>query len=108
MAEWPTLDELKQRLDVVADDWDGEGYEGEEVTRLSRALEAAITYIKRVIGEWDDDVDVPDAGQAEAALQVAVFFAERPESNAGDESFVARFPNIQRLVFGTRRRFGVA
>lgn len=104
MAAWPELDELKQVLNIVTDDWDGEDY---DLTRLSRALAAAIAYIKLRVGDWDDDLDEPDDMLAHAALRAAVLFSERPEENEGAPP-ITNDPTINRLLYGHRRTFGVA
>lgn len=112
MAAWPELDELKQVLDVTSDDWDGEPGSGggeEMTTRLSRLLAAAIAYVKNVVGAWDEDADEPDDSLSQAALRVAELLALKPEVAAmvasgkriGD-------PTLGMLLYGHRRRFGVA
>lgn len=104
MAEWPDLEELKQRLDLGdSDDWDGEGEssEGDE-TRLSRLLEAAIAWVKEKVGEWDEDVDVPTPSLAQAALERAVELTTDVTPQPGV------IPHSESLLYGSRRRFGVA
>jgi len=97
---WPELDELKQVLDVESSDWDGDL----DDTRLTRLLAAAIERVELDVGNWDDITDQPDASLAQAALRMAELMALRPEvaANAGKD------PTYQRLLFGHRRRFGVA
>lgn len=106
MAAWPELDELKQVLNVESDDWDGEDYE--DVTRLSRALAAGIAYTQLRVGNWNDYEDEPDDMLAQAALRAAVLFAGRPEPTGEDTGIIASDPTFTRLLFGHRRRFGVA
>lgn len=103
MTAWPLLDELKQLLDIPSDDWDGEDEYG-ETTRLSRLLEAAIAKVKADVGTWDELVDEPDAGLAQAALRMAELMALKPELAAGTTSD----PTYLRLMYGHRRRFGLA
>ena len=104
MAAWPDLDELKQLLDITSEDWDGEAEDYGETTRLSRLLESAIAKVKADVGDWDDDVDVPDARLAQAALRMAELLALKPELAAG----TVTDPTYRRLLFGHRRRFGFA
>ena len=103
MAAWPELDELKQLLDITSEDWDGEDDYG-ETTRLSRLLEAAIAYVQFRIGDWDEDEDIPSSSQSQAALRMAELLAQRPEPTpqaVHDRTF-------ERLLLGSRRKFGVA
>ena len=93
--DWPTIDELKQVLDITSDDW--------EVT-VERVRDSAIAKVKADVGLWDEDIDVPDESLAQAALRMAELIALRPEAAAAAVSD----PTYQRLLFGHRRRFGVA
>jgi len=95
LGEWPDVDELKQVLDITSDDW--------EVT-IERTLESAIAKVKADVGLWDEIVDEPDWNLAQAALRMAELIALRPEvaATAVDD------PTYQRLLFGHRRRFGIA
>jgi len=104
MVAWPDLAELKQVLDVESTDWDGEESSGGSVTRLSRLLEAAIAQVKTDVGDWDEDVDEPDAALSQAALRLAELLALRPEAAVG----AIRDPTYNRLMFGHRASFGVA
>jgi hypothetical protein len=99
MADWPTLEELKQVLDVDSDDWDGEGDE----SRLEAVRLSAIAYTKGTVGDWDDEVDVPDAALSRHALRAAELMALRPE--AAIEA--ANDPTLARHVYGHRHRFGI-
>lgn len=103
--DWPQLDELKQVLDVESDDWDGviDDY-GNGPTRLTRLLDAAITKVKLDVGDWDEYVDVPDDNLSQAALRMAELLALRPGAAIGSISD----PTYNRLLFGHRRRFGLA
>ena len=104
MSDWPTLDELKQLLDITSTDWDGEGEEY-ETTRLSRLLEAAIGYVKFRVGDWDEELDIPTAAQAQAALRMAELLATRPDRTTPQAIHDLTF---ERLMIGQRRRFGFA
>ena len=97
MAAWPDTDELAQVLNVdnVAD-W--------QVT-LDRVMASAIGYVKLKAGSWVEGTDSPDDALAAAALRIAELMAQRPGTTAnefGDD------PTFERLMFGHRRRFGVA
>ena len=59
---WPTLEALKQALDVKSDDWDGEHH-------LQGVLDAAIANVKLDVGDWDDEADEPDAKLSRAAIR---------------------------------------
>lgn len=109
MTDWPQLDELKQVLDVESTDWDGEATSGEGETRLTRLLEAAITYVKGKVGDWDEIMDIPNASQAQAALRAAELMALKPELAATVRAGgrIAD-PTLDMLLFGQRRKFGVA
>lgn len=105
MGAWPELDELKQVLDVTSDDWDGLPDSGTEETRLSRLLATAIAHVKADVGDWDEDVDVPDANLSQAALRMAELIALKPEIAAQVGS---ADPTYNRLLFGHRRTFGLS
>lgn len=102
MATWPGLDELKQLLDITSADFDGD----DDGTRLTRLRQAAIQHTKEVIAgtvaAYDDLYDAPTHKHAQAALRVAELLAERPDDAPGKD------PTLRRLLFGQRRRFGVA
>lgn len=106
MSAWPELDEVKQLLDIGPEEltaWDGDDEYG-ETTRLSRLIEAAVAYVKFRIGDWDELLDVPTPNQAQAALRMIELLAQRPEATpqtVHDRTF-------ERLLVGSRRRFGVA
>lgn len=103
-VEWPTLEELKQALDIPADntEWDGENYDFMGVTRLSRALAAAIAQTKRETGDWNEYEDQPDEALSQAALRLAMLVAQRPEVTPGSLTADAQF---QLLMKGHRKRF---
>lgn len=92
-VEWPTVTELKQRLDVTSDDWD---------SQLSRLLAAAITQTKKRIGEWDEQFDQPDEDVSQSALELAVEMAQTGADALKDTASKSR-----NLLFGKRRRFGI-
>lgn len=102
MADWPELDELKQLLDITSEDWDGDG----DGTRLTRLLSAAIDYVKEVvagtIAAYDDLYTNPTDRHAQAALRVGELLATRPEPALREDA------TLRRLLFGSRRVFGVA
>lgn len=94
---WPDVDELKTILDVDPQSavWD---------ITLARVMASAINQVKSEVGQWDDVLDVPDDNLAQAALRMAELMALRPEAAAEALSD----PTYQRLIFGHRRRFGIA
>lgn len=102
--DWPQLDELKQVLDVESDDWDGTANDYGGETRLTRLLAAAIEKVKLDVGDWNEYVDVPDDNLAQAALRMAELIALRPGAAIG----TVADPTYQRLLFGHRRKFGIA
>jgi len=105
MVEWPDLEELKQVLDVTSTDWDGAEDEYDfGPTRLTRLLAAAIARVKLDVGQWDEYEDEPDEALAQAALRMAELMALRPEVAAN----AITDPTYSRLIYGHRRRFGVA
>lgn len=98
MADWPGTDELKQVLDVdlETDNW---------TTTLDRVLAAAIAKVKLDVGSWDDVTDAPDDNLAQAALRMAELMAQRPGSIGVQ---LESDPQYHALLFGHRRRFGIA
>ena len=105
MADWPTLDELKQLLDITSEDWDGDS----DDTRLTRVLASAIDLTKLEISGstlvFDDIIVDPTDAQAQAALRLAELIATRPDASPGA---LFRDQTIKRLLYGSRRAFGVA
>lgn len=101
VVQWPTLEELKQVLDVESLDWDGDV---DGPTRLTRLLYAAIAKVKADVGTWDDSVDHPDASLSQAALRMAELMALKPEVVSG----MPKDPTYQNHLYGHRRRFGIA
>lgn len=95
-AAWPDLAELKQRLNVESDDWDGD----EDDSRLSRILAAAITKTKQRVGDWVEGLDQPNEAIAQSALELAVEEAQTGPVPAGTPKSIA-------LLYGQRRRFGI-
>lgn len=97
MADWPDTDELAQIVNVenVAD-WQ---------TTLDRVMASAIATVKDVRGDWDDDVDEPDEKLAQAALRLATLISAQPTL---DRSSLISDATFQSLMFGRRRRFGIA
>lgn len=97
MATWPDTDELAQVLNVdnVAD-WQ---------TTLDRVMASAIGYVKLKSGNWVEGTDSPDDMLAQAALRMAEMMAQRPTATPAE---LQADPTFDRLMFGHRRRFGVA
>lgn len=95
LSAWPDLDELKQVLDVTSDDWD---------TTLERVLDSAIAKVKADVGDWDEDIDVPDERLAQAALRMGELLAQRPDSAAN----VLNDAVYRNLLFAHRRKWGTA
>ena len=90
--DWPELEDLKQRLDITSEDWDGQ---------LEVKLAAAIAQIKEKVGLWDEMVDMPDEALASAALELAV------EMSSTEPAILAARKSEQ-LLYGHRRRIGIA
>ena len=102
MAEWPTVDEVKQVLDITSDDWED---------TVERITAAAIAKVKLDVGGWDEYEDEPDDTLAQAALRMAGLIAARPGpviGSAGGRRLVIDDPTYLRLLSGHRRAFGVA
>jgi hypothetical protein len=89
---WPTLDQLKQRLDVTSDDWN---------TQLDRVLASAVTQTKARVGDWDEDFDQPDEAISQSALELAVEMGMTGEGVSSQQS------KSRALLYGQRRRFGI-
>jgi len=99
MADWPTVTELKQALNVTTDAWDW---------RFERDLSAAINKVKSDRGSWDEEVDTPDDNLAQAALRMAELMSERPENTTPKRwSALSSDPAYQTLMSGHRRSFGI-
>ena len=98
MAAWPTLDALKQTLDVTSTDWDGEHH-------LDGVRQAAIEQVKLDVGDWDDVADVPDDSLARAAHLLAVRIAREPSQAPAEAARLD--PGYHRLLKGHRRRFPI-
>ena len=95
LDDWPTVDELKQVLDITSNDWD---------VTVERVLEAAIAKVKLDVGDWDEIVDEPDEALAQAALRMGELLALRPEAAAAS----INDPTYDKLLYGHRRTFGIA
>ena len=111
MADWPTLEELKQLLDITSEDWDGDS----DDTRLTRVLASAIDRIKAEVAgsvdHFDDIITEPSDSVAQAALRMAELIATRPDagvSRAGSDRMFLQDVTILRLLKGSRRSFGIA
>lgn len=92
---WPTVDDLKQRVDV----------EGTEAwnTDLESAMQAGIDRVKGDVGAWDEDVDEPDDSLYQASLRAA----EMLRSNE-TAPLLEKDPQYLGLLRGHRREFGIA
>jgi len=101
MAAWPDVDELKALLDVTGNDFD---------SHLTDVLEAGIALVKADVGSWDEDEDEPDEALHNAALRAAILIRPNTTEMAvgGTRKDVKNDPSYQSLMFGHRRRFGVA
>ena len=101
-AVWPTLEALKQTLDVGdSTDWDSEEH-------LEGVRQAAIEQVKLDVGDWDDTADVPDYSLARAAMYLAVRIAKAPAEGVPVAVVASTDPAYQRLLHGHRRRFAIA
>lgn len=94
--EWPTVDELKQLLDVTSDDWDA---------TLDLQLDTAIAQVKLDVGAWDELVDIPDASLSRAAIRLAVLLRANAETAP---AYLTNDPQYQLAMRGHRRRFAVS
>ena len=90
---WPTIDELKARLDITSTDWDDQ---------LARLLQACISEVKAKVGDWDESVDLPDEALAQAALELAC------ERGVAGENAPPVGLRSSPLLYGHRRRWGTA
>lgn len=111
MADWPTLEELKQLLDITSEDWDGDS----DDTRLTRVLASAIDRIKAEVAgstdNFDDIIVEPSDSVSQASLRLAELIATRPDaalSRVGADRQLLGDPTILRLLKGSRRSFGIA
>lgn len=96
MANWPTLEEFAQVVDVTnVADWQ---------ETLERTLAAAIAQTKALVGSPDDDVE-PDESLAQLALYLGQSFSERPNVPAAE---LLRDSRVQALIYGHRRRFAIS
>jgi len=96
MAAWPTLEALKLRVDQTGAEFDDE---------LDDARQAAIEYVKEQVGDWDEATDQPDYRLSQAAMLIATRIAKAPGEAP---SAVAQDIDFGRLMYGHRRRFGMA
>lgn len=91
-GDWPTLDELKQALNVTDNAWDNQ---------LDRILDAAIEQVKLDVGDWDEMVDEPDNALAAASLVKA----EMSTNTTTDKDVLESRYGV--LLKGHRRRFPI-
>lgn len=95
--DWPTLNELKRWRDVTSSEWDSDSF--------PRELAAAISIVKRDVGNWDELTDMPDEALGEAAMRMAVLL----RANAGESSqLLSKDPQYQACLKGHRRRWAIA
>ncbi len=94
--EWPTVDELKQLLDVTSGDWDA---------TLDLQLDAAIAQVKIDVGAWDELVDIPDASLGRAAIRLAVLLRSNAET---PPALLTNDAIYQRAMKGHHRRFAIS
>lgn len=100
VAAWPTLEALKEAIDVTSTDFDsGQHLEG--------VRQAAIAQVKTDVGDWDEAVDDPDYSLARAAMYLAIRIARAPSQGVGDANVVVNDPEYWRLLKGRRRRFSI-
>lgn len=98
MANWPTVEEASNLLDIGESEWIEE--------HLDRALAAAIARVKADCGEWLESADVPDEQLAQAALRLVQIQRVNPtedlnHSAGSDHVYMS-------LLTGHRRRFAIA
>lgn len=96
MVAWPSVDDLKQVLNIESDDWDW---------KATLDLNAGIAIAKKLRGNWDEGTDEPDDALSQAALRLAELVAERPDATPGA---LAHDPTVERLLYGQRQSFGIA
>jgi hypothetical protein len=101
MANWPTVAELAQIVDINPN-----ALENWEVT-LDGVMASAIAKVKADVGNWDDATDEPDEPLARAAMRMAELMSERP-SGAVNPAALGRDPAYQAHLFGHRRVFGIS
>jgi hypothetical protein len=93
---WPTMADLKKIVDV-----DPQSTEFDEI--LQKQIDAGIALVKDQVGQWDDVIDVPDAGLWGAALRAAFLLSlkESPPAIVLDQVFAT-------YMAGHHRRFALA
>jgi len=94
--DWPTVDELKQTLDIDSNAWD---------VTMTRQLAAAIAQVKNDVGLWDELTDTPDESLAQAAMRLAVLMRTNAEV---PPALLSKDPIYQNCLKGHRRRFAIA
>lgn len=94
--DWPTVDELKQTLDIDSSAWD---------VTMTRQLAAAVTQVKIDVGLWDELTDMPDESLAQAAMRLAVLMRTNAEV---PPALLSMDPIYQSCLKGHRRRFAIA
>lgn len=96
MADWPTLDEVKTKLDITGDDTDDDL----DATRL-----AAIGSVKGDVGSWDEMTDTPDEALSRAALRLAELLWMRGEPSLTDRLLDRAYYGY---LFGHRKAFPIS
>lgn len=94
--DWPTVDELKQTLNIESGEWD---------VTMTRQLAAAIYQVKVDIGQWDELTDLPDESLGQAAMRLAVLMRTNAEVPL---ALLSKDPIYQSCLKGHRRRFAIA
>jgi len=94
--DWPTVNELKQTLDIDSSAWD---------VTMTRQLDAAIAQVKFDVGLWDELTDLPDSSLAQGAMRLAVLMRTNAEV---PPALLTNDPIYQRCLKGHRRRFSIA
>ena len=95
-GNWPTMDDLKQIVDVDPQSSDFDGL-------LAMQVASAIALVKDQTGAWDDVLDLPDDQLFGAALRAAYLLSlkESPAAIVRDQVFAT-------YMTGHHRRFALA
>ena len=101
MATWPSTEELARVLNVEGTDPDDPLY----ADTLPRVRASAIDYVKLKRGAWVEGTDAPDEMLAQAALRMAEMLSLRPQATPAE---LDGDPTFNRLMYGHRKRFGIA
>ena len=98
MATWPDVEEVINLLDIGDQEWIEE--------HLEHALAGAIERVKLDVGNWDEYLDQPTEQLRQAACRAVAVM----RVNAPDDGWraLSRDRIYTSLIYGHRRRFGVA